>query len=237
MIPAKREPTRSRVPTRRFHYDERNDIVKCSRGKVLHPGQPFMGRRRFHVSTKVCAGCPLRGDCVAWSQNRKTTVITPTIRRCCAPGGGAFNGTKRITALRAPPLAIGRVPRRGQDLARAAPRRAARHNRQHENPVLPDGRRDQSEAARGRFLRPILRHRHDSNARNAPFRAPSAAARARPPHARPFRPAPRGKIPLRPPPRYTPESSEGRVIQRPLPPETWRFAWAGDLTDQQHCRP
>ena len=45
-------------------------------------------------------------------------------------------------ALPAPPLAIGRVPRRGQDLARAGPRRAARLG-QHEDPVLPGGRRDQ----------------------------------------------------------------------------------------------
>ena len=117
--------------------------------------------------------------------------------------------------LRAPPLAIGRVPRRGQDLARAGPRHAARLG-QYEDPALFDGRRDQAEATRCRILRPILRHRHDSNARNAPFRAPGAAGRAA--ACRPLRPAPRGKTPLRPALQYTPESSEGRVIQRPHDP-------------------
>ena len=77
--------------------------------------------------------------------------------------------------------------------------------------------------ARGRFLPPILRHRHDSNVRSAPFRALGAAGRAWPSHARSGHPAPHGKTPLRPPPRLTPESSEGRLIQRPrssevLPP-------------------
>ena len=38
LIPAKKEPIKSRVPTRRFRYDARHDIVKCPRGKVLRPG-------------------------------------------------------------------------------------------------------------------------------------------------------------------------------------------------------
>ena len=33
VIPAKKEPTQSRVPLRRFRYDARNDVVKCPRGK------------------------------------------------------------------------------------------------------------------------------------------------------------------------------------------------------------
>ena len=40
LIPAKREPIKSRVPLRRFRYDARHDIVKCPRGKVLRPGSP-----------------------------------------------------------------------------------------------------------------------------------------------------------------------------------------------------
>ena len=31
---------------------------------------------RFHARTRDCAGCPLRGDCVPGSQNRKTVVIS-----------------------------------------------------------------------------------------------------------------------------------------------------------------
>ena len=65
------------------------------------------------------------------------------------------------------------------------------------------------------FLRPIPCRRHDSNARNAPFRVPGAANRPGSPHARPLLPTPCGKPPRRPVPRCIPESSEGRVIQRP----------------------
>jgi hypothetical protein len=31
LIPAKAEPIKSRVPLRRFHYDAKHDILKCSR--------------------------------------------------------------------------------------------------------------------------------------------------------------------------------------------------------------
>ena len=75
--PAKRLPAGSRVPTRRFRCDERNDIVKCPRGKALRPGRPFKdGRRRFHARSRDRAGCPPGGDCVPGSRNRKTVVIS-----------------------------------------------------------------------------------------------------------------------------------------------------------------
>ena len=32
LIPARKDPSRSRVPLRRFRYDARNDVVKCPRG-------------------------------------------------------------------------------------------------------------------------------------------------------------------------------------------------------------
>ncbi len=37
LIPAKKEPSQSRVPLRLFRYDARNNIVKCPRGKTLTP--------------------------------------------------------------------------------------------------------------------------------------------------------------------------------------------------------
>ena len=75
-VPAKRLPAGSRVPTRRFRCDERNDIVKCPRGKALRPGRPFKdGRQRFHARSRDCAGCPLRGDCVSGSRSRKAVEI------------------------------------------------------------------------------------------------------------------------------------------------------------------
>ena len=43
---------------RLFRYDARHDIVKCPRGKTL-----------YYRSTRDCAGCALRLDCLpkAWS--------------------------------------------------------------------------------------------------------------------------------------------------------------------------
>jgi hypothetical protein len=37
VIPAKKEPIRSRVPLRRFRYDIRHDILKCPKGRILRP--------------------------------------------------------------------------------------------------------------------------------------------------------------------------------------------------------
>ena len=61
LIPAKREPIKSRVPLRRFRYDARHDIVRCPRGKVLRPGRAlkygrfFQSRARSVRRRKVCA--------------------------------------------------------------------------------------------------------------------------------------------------------------------------------------
>ena len=152
-IPAKREPAGSRVPTRRFRHDERNDIVKCPPGKVLRPGRP------------------LKGDCVSRSRSRKAMEV----------------GTDHPALLRARRrhLRWSEEDRRlhehhrwrsegfhGEAKTWHGPRRAVRLG-QHEGPVLPDGRRDQLEAARGRSLHPIPCRRHDLSARNASFRVPS----------------------------------------------------------------
>ena len=64
LIPAKREPIKSRVPLRRFRYDARHDIVKCPRGKVLRPGPPFKHGRFFYSRARDCARCPLAGSAV-----------------------------------------------------------------------------------------------------------------------------------------------------------------------------
>ncbi len=74
LIPAKREPAKSRVPLRRFRYDAKHDIMKCPRGKVLRPGKPRKHGRFFHAKAKDCARCPLKGDCLS-KQSRCRTVI------------------------------------------------------------------------------------------------------------------------------------------------------------------
>ena len=75
VILVRKDPSRSRVPLRRFRYDARNDILKCPRGKVLR----FLrvtGRGRFFSSrTSDCARCPLRGDCLPSTRINKEVVI------------------------------------------------------------------------------------------------------------------------------------------------------------------
>lgn len=76
LIPAKRDPAKSRVPLRRFRYDAKHDIVKCPRGKVLRPGKPRKrGGRFFHAKATDCARCPLRGDCLSEKSRRRTVVV------------------------------------------------------------------------------------------------------------------------------------------------------------------
>ncbi len=75
LIPAKREPAKSRVPLRRFRCDAKHDIMKCPRGKVLRPGKPRKHGRFFHAKAKDCARCPLKGDCLSKQSRRRTAVI------------------------------------------------------------------------------------------------------------------------------------------------------------------
>lgn len=75
LIPAKREPIKSRVPLRRFRYDARHDIVKCPRGKVLRPGPRFKHGRFFYSRARDCARCRLKGDCLSKGRVNKAVVI------------------------------------------------------------------------------------------------------------------------------------------------------------------
>ena len=98
LIPAKREPAKSRVPLRRFRYDAKRDIMKCPRGKVLRPGKPRKHGRFFHAKAKDCAavgglfeGAKRTGSCTgAISGGRRAS--TEKRRRstdCAAPCGAA----------------------------------------------------------------------------------------------------------------------------------------------------
>ncbi len=75
LIPAKREPIKSRVPLRRFRYNARHDIVKCPRGKVLRPGPRFKHGRFFYSRARDCARCTLKGDCLSKGRVNKAVVI------------------------------------------------------------------------------------------------------------------------------------------------------------------
>ena len=75
LIPAKKEPIRSRVPTRRFRYDPRHDIVKCPRGKTLSPQRSVKHGRFYYSKSKDCRRCSLKGECLSKGRVNKAVVI------------------------------------------------------------------------------------------------------------------------------------------------------------------
>ena len=75
LIPAKAEPIKSRVPLRRFRYDAKHDVLKCPRGRILHPARPIKHGRFFYSKAKDCARCPLKGDCLSKGRVKKAVVI------------------------------------------------------------------------------------------------------------------------------------------------------------------
>ncbi len=79
LIPAKAEPVRCRVPTRRFHYDAKRDIAKCPKGRILRPGRRLQYGRFFYSEAKDCSRCPMKGACL--SKGRANKVIACHFRR------------------------------------------------------------------------------------------------------------------------------------------------------------
>ena len=75
LIPAKKEPSQSRVPLRLFRYDARHDVVKCPRGQKLLPRRPAKGGRYYRSRTRDCAGCALRADCLPKGWRSKVVLI------------------------------------------------------------------------------------------------------------------------------------------------------------------
>ena len=148
-----------------------------------------------------------------WRRAARTNAPNPASSSIW-PSADASKERRGPAVLPAPFLAVGGLPRRNEDPARAAPRRAAR-SRKHEDPVLPNDRRDQPEAASGRFRRAIPRLRLDSDARNARFRGSGATGRPDPSHARRIRLTPPGGPPTGRAALASPEIAECRVIQRP----------------------
>ena len=76
MIPAKREPIRSRVPLRRFRYDARHDILKCPQGRTLRPQRPVKHGRFFYSRASDCKHCPMRADCLSPGRVNKAVVVS-----------------------------------------------------------------------------------------------------------------------------------------------------------------
>jgi len=76
VIPAKKEPIRSRVPLRRFRYDARHDILKCPQGRILRPQRRVPHGRYFYSRARDCRACPMRGDCLSAGRVNKAVVIS-----------------------------------------------------------------------------------------------------------------------------------------------------------------
>jgi len=76
VIPAKKEPIRSRVPLRRFRYDARHDILKCPKGRVLRPQRRVEHGRYFYSKATDCRGCPIRSDCLSKGRVNKAVVVS-----------------------------------------------------------------------------------------------------------------------------------------------------------------
>jgi IS5 family transposase len=76
VIPAKREPIRSRVPLRRFRYDTKHDILKCPQGRILRPQRRVRHGRFFYSRAADCRRCPMRGDCLSPGRSNKAVVVS-----------------------------------------------------------------------------------------------------------------------------------------------------------------
>ena len=76
VIPAKKEPIRSRVPLRRFRYDARHDILKCPRGRILRATRHVEHGRFFYSKAKDCRSCPMRADCLSPGRVNKAVVVS-----------------------------------------------------------------------------------------------------------------------------------------------------------------
>ena len=75
VIPTRKDPSRSPVPLRRFRYDARHHLLKCPRGKILHP-ERRLGRGQVFLSrVSDCGCCPLKGGCLPASRVNKEVVV------------------------------------------------------------------------------------------------------------------------------------------------------------------
>ncbi len=75
VIPAKKEPSQSRVPLQLFRYDERHKVVKCPGGQTLRPRKETEWGRYYVSRTRDCAGCALRADCLSKSRTSRTVLV------------------------------------------------------------------------------------------------------------------------------------------------------------------
>ena len=71
-------PQRTRpgkVPLSRFKYDQRHDLVRCPRGRVLEPAAKAADGRFYRARPEHCGACPLAGDCLPAKARARSVFI------------------------------------------------------------------------------------------------------------------------------------------------------------------
>ena len=77
VIPPPR-PSRRRsqtIPSQRFKYDAKADVVRCPRKRTLHPSTKTEHGRSYRAKRKDCKSCPLAGRCLSKTATVRTVHI------------------------------------------------------------------------------------------------------------------------------------------------------------------
>jgi len=75
VIPPQRAATGKRIPSSRFRYDAKRDVVRCPRGRTLHRSSPVKNGWMYRARTKACRACPLRSRCISGTSTARTVLI------------------------------------------------------------------------------------------------------------------------------------------------------------------
>lgn len=78
VIPPQRQRSKPpRIPSRRFKYDGKHQVVHCPKGKVLtrRNRSEQLGGYFYRTAAKVCRDCPLRGRCLSASAKTRTIFL------------------------------------------------------------------------------------------------------------------------------------------------------------------
>ena len=73
--PQKKKPRRGCIPTTRFRYDAKHDVVRCPRGRTLRRNGRVNGGRVYRPRVKDCKTCPLRASCTRAKSGIRTVTI------------------------------------------------------------------------------------------------------------------------------------------------------------------
>ena len=108
VIPTRRDPSRSRVPLRRFRYDARRRLVKCPHARILRPVRHLKRGQVFLSRVSDCARCPLKADCLPpastrrWSSRMSQTVYSARRGRSLSTAA-SLSRVRAYTAQSPPP--------------------------------------------------------------------------------------------------------------------------------------